>query len=475
MSSHNSKKRKRGVVLHQAKDDQIVDTAKPTAVFRAPGIGRKHTLSIALPGSVMSSRPTHELKSVLAGQIARAASVFSVDEIIIFNDGQSQPRHRANPVKGNPRQDIPASSHENDPSFTGVSDPDRFLFHLLTYLEAPPHLRKWLFHMHANLRFAGLLPSLDLPHHLRADEWCEFREGVTYAVPVNEKEEKRKRNRKSNEKKKRSKAKRQKRNHARPTDGSDDEQIDSDDEEEEDEEKDPKTLVEVGFPLPLSLPVDIPPDTRVTLQLSRDPPLGFSFGSFATRKDEDSGVETSDIEATTINPNTPREEQGFYWGYSVRQAASLSSVFTECPYDGGYDVSIGTSERGKALQDVLPSHFGGRMSSSSHANTNGDKDKMDEDGKLPSKYTHLLLVFGGLAGLEAAASADPKLADKGIKAGNVGDLFDAWVDLVPGQGSRTIRTEEAVWVGLGAVRGYVLGCGAGDDEGDVDGEENGGG
>jgi len=27
-------------------------------------------------------------------------------------------------------------------------------------------------------------------------------------------------------------------------------------------------------------------------------------------------------------------------------------------------------------------------------------------------------------------------------------LFDTWVNLVPSQGSRTIRTEEAVWIGL---------------------------
>lgn len=32
--------------------------------------------------------------------------------------------------------------------------------------------------MHPNLRTAGALPSLDMPHHPRSDEWCDYREGV---------------------------------------------------------------------------------------------------------------------------------------------------------------------------------------------------------------------------------------------------------------------------------------------------------
>jgi predicted SPOUT superfamily RNA methylase MTH1 len=36
-------------------------------------------------------------------------------------------------------------------------------------------------------------------------------------------------------------------------------------------------------------------------------------------------------------------------------------------------------------------------------------------------------------------------------------LFDAWVNLVPGQGSRTIRTEEAVEFGLCALKPWVDG------------------
>jgi methyltransferase len=57
--------------------------------------------------------------------------------------------------------------------------------------------------------------------------------------------------------------------------------------------------------------------------------------------------------------------------------------------------------------------------------------------------------------LEAAVRADPELKSKGVV--DAKDLFDFWVDVCPGQGSRTIRTEEAVWIGLMGLRGIVQG------------------
>lgn len=32
--------------------------------------------------------------------------------------------------------------------------------------------------MHEDLKYAGMLPPLDAPHHLRSNEWCKYREGV---------------------------------------------------------------------------------------------------------------------------------------------------------------------------------------------------------------------------------------------------------------------------------------------------------
>ena len=322
-----------------------IDTSKPSAVFQPSG-GRSHTLSVALPGSIIANAKSHEQKTFLAGQLARALAVFCVDEIVIFDDEDIEAQQRR-PAIG-----------END--YTAFSHPDHFLAHLLSYLETPPHLRKTLFFMHPNLRTAGTLPSLDMPHHLRANEWCEYREGVTTTALANGE----------------------------------------------------GTLVDAGLPGYLKISGgEIAPKTRVTVRF----------------KDE----ESKDVEV--VSPNDPREQKGYYWGYTVRQCSSLTDVFTECPFDGGYNISIGTSERGRPLNDVLT------------------KEPMAQ----PSALEHILLVFGGVAGLETAAKNDAKCREMGLVSEKVNELFDVWVNLLPGQGSRTVRTEEAVWLGLTGFRPFV--------------------
>lgn len=62
-------------------------------------------------------------------------------------------------------------------------------------------------------------------------------------------------------------------------------------------------------------------------------------------------------------------------------------------------------------------------------------------------YNNLLIVFGGLQGLEAALENDPIL--------NVDDpsmLFDHYLNTLPNQGSKTVRTEEAILVSIAALR-----------------------
>lgn len=51
-----------------------------------PGSGRRATVSIALPGSVVDNAQTLELATAVAGQIARAAAIFSVDEVVVLDD-----------------------------------------------------------------------------------------------------------------------------------------------------------------------------------------------------------------------------------------------------------------------------------------------------------------------------------------------------------------------------------------------------
>ncbi|KAF2157006.1 DUF171-domain-containing protein [Myriangium duriaei CBS 260.36] len=334
-----------------------VDTSKPTAVY-APGKGRSHTLSIALPGSIIANCLTHDLKTSMCGAIARAAAVFSVDEIVIFNDGQAAPADKQH------------ASADAASGYTGYSDPDDFLYHVLSYLETPPYLRRALFPMHPNLRTAGALPSLDMPHHLKQMETCAWREGVV--VPAEARR-----------------------------DGS---------------------RVDCGIGARVWVEDGIEVGSRVTVKLP-------NAGEVAEG--------TKNVEAEAVRPEEPREEGGYYWGYSCRTAASLSAVFTESPFEEGYDVSVGTSERGRPVEELV-----------GHREVNGD------DGWPISKdWQHMVIVFGGVAGLEAALKADRELLDKGVT--DVKDLFDHWVNLVPGQGSRTIRTEEAVWLGLMGLRQVV--------------------
>jgi len=58
-----------------------------------------------------------------------------------------------------------------------------------------------------------------------------------------------------------------------------------------------------------------------------------------------------------VAPSAPKMESGLYWGYATRLAANLSAVFTQCPYVGGYDVIIGTSEHGNSVDDFVQQKF----------------------------------------------------------------------------------------------------------------------
>ena len=233
--------------------------------------------------------------------------------------------------------------------------------------------------MHPNLRLAGALPSLDMPHHLRRDDWCQYREGV--AIQADEETTK-------------ASFGLAKGGHKR---------------------RKGVTFVETGLRQSVSVPAVISPNTRMTLKFKDDEPA--------------SNDPHHAIIASVVPPSAPREEAGFYWGYSTRSASSLPAVLTECPFDGGYDLTIGTSERGIPL------------------------NKLNSDERVIPTFRHMIVVFGGVAGLEFAVKADTELQGLGVKSPE--SLFDRWVNLCPGQGSRTIRTEEAVWIGLMGLRDLV--------------------
>ncbi|KAL5286598.1 C9orf114 family protein [Megaselia abdita] len=57
------------------------------------------TVSIAVPGSILENAQSPELRSYLAGQIARAACIFKIDEVIVFDDHTEVSRPKANKMK----------------------------------------------------------------------------------------------------------------------------------------------------------------------------------------------------------------------------------------------------------------------------------------------------------------------------------------------------------------------------------------
>ena len=131
---------------------QAVNSGKDQAHAEAQQ-GRKWTVSMAVPGSMIENTQNLEFATFVAGQVARTAAIYNVDEVVVIDDTPQ-------------RKDGTVGS--------GAA----FLARILQYLETPQYLRKSLIPMHPDLRLAGLLPPLDAPHHMRATEWKPYREGL---------------------------------------------------------------------------------------------------------------------------------------------------------------------------------------------------------------------------------------------------------------------------------------------------------
>jgi len=137
-------------------------SSRPSALrMLKPTTGRSRTLSVALPASIIENAQSGELKATLVGQIARALTIFSVDEVVIYED----------------RSDAPQSNDSE-----GLSRGLAFFVRNLQYLETPQYLRRQLLPMHRDLKWVGLLSPLDAPHHLRRYERLAYREGAVLAA-----------------------------------------------------------------------------------------------------------------------------------------------------------------------------------------------------------------------------------------------------------------------------------------------------
>jgi hypothetical protein len=119
-------------------------------------------LVVAIPASVIADTPHLREKTSKIGFIGRAAAIFRVSEVIVYNDA-------------------PRVSQSRDLDLVAM---------LLTYMETPQYLRKRLFELKAELQFAGILPPLRTPHHplqgkIRDLKVGEFREGVAISKVKN--------------------------------------------------------------------------------------------------------------------------------------------------------------------------------------------------------------------------------------------------------------------------------------------------
>lgn len=123
---------------------------------------RQKKLSIAIPVSIVSDVPHLREKTSKVGLIGRAAAIFRVNEIIVYPD---------------------------NPRVNQAADTD-LIATLLVYMDTPQYLRKKLFTLKPELRYAGVLPPLRTPHHplnskMNKLKVGEYREGVTLSKRKN--------------------------------------------------------------------------------------------------------------------------------------------------------------------------------------------------------------------------------------------------------------------------------------------------
>jgi len=336
MGKSEKSKKKRKVSENEFSECNPPSKKSEGAGENVGGKGRDYTVSVALPSSILENAQSPELRTYLAGQVARALVIFNVDEVVIFSEGD--------PVK------------EGQHKFKGATkatDSGVMFANILQYLECPQYLRKDFFPFHKDLQYAGLLNPLDCPHHMRMDDISTYREGVTLNRPTKEGK---------------------------------------------------GSFVNAGMRKEVLCDKQLTPGVRVTLKM--DP------------HDARTVHERKYMSGKIVSPSTPREEAGVYWGYTVRRAPSFKQVFTDSTFKGGYDLTVGTSERGELLDDL----------------------------ELPA-FKHLLIVFGGVKGLEFSLETDEAITETEVEL-----LFDYYVNTCPAQGSRTIRTEEAILVTLSGLR-----------------------
>ncbi|MGQ4833258.1 MAG: putative RNA uridine N3 methyltransferase [Candidatus Asgardarchaeia archaeon] len=112
------------------------------------------SLSIAIPSSFTSQVHHPLLRTYMVSQIARAASIFRVENIVVFLSSKNKVQKQY----------------------------QREIYLILKYLITPQYLRRKVFPKTKLLRYAGILPPLQTPNHPTYEKLAtikeEFREGL---------------------------------------------------------------------------------------------------------------------------------------------------------------------------------------------------------------------------------------------------------------------------------------------------------
>jgi predicted SPOUT superfamily RNA methylase MTH1 len=281
---------------------------------------REQKLAVAIPVSIISDIPHIREKTLKIGLVGRAVAIFRVNEVIVFSDnpGADQKRDR------------------------------NMIVTLLSYMETPQYLRKRLFQIKPELRYAGILSPLRTPHHPLAKRTKDlkvgdYREGAIVSI------------------------------------------------------NDSGSIVDIGVECHAILPgKKIPVNTRVTIKITK---IG--------RRPRVSLANRDEIEA--------------YWGFNV---TSSKASFGKIAKSGAYDFVVATSRIAPSLMSVI--------------------DELVERWK---KSKRILLAFGAPArGLQEIVAQEKLVLE---------DVADFVVNTIPGQGTQTVRTEEALYASLALLNSFV--------------------
>lgn len=178
--------------------------------------------------------------------------------------------------------------------------------------------------------------------------------------------------------------------------------------------------VDIGLRKYCFVEVSLPEKTRVTIKLSKE--------SKEIHDKSELNIENGNndkfYKGIIVSSFEPKQK-GLYWGYIVRVANSFEDIFKDSIFNNeNYDLIIGTSDKGEYCDDI----------------------------KFP-QFEHCLIVFGGIQGIEGVIESDEKSK---IRENDFQKLFNMYINTCPKQGSRTIRTEEALIITLSALQGKLL-------------------